>query len=57
MDDRDVTSCFLLFHDISESPRKIHHLVMDFRSLGSPFQSASQYTCKSKNNVKENKSG
>jgi len=42
VDVRDVLFCFLLFHDISESPRKIHHPVVDFQSLGSPFQSASQ---------------
>jgi len=55
VDDGDVTSCFLLFHDISESPRKIHNPVVDFQSLGLSFQFASQYARKSKDDVKKSK--
>jgi len=44
VEDQGITFCFLLFHDISESPRKMHHPhpVVGFLSLGSSFQSTSQ---------------
>ena len=40
-EDLDTVVCFLHFHEIRESPRNIHHPVVDRQESGHPAQSAS----------------
>lgn len=42
VDERETISCFLLFQEKKESPRKIQNSVVDLRSVGSLAQSASK---------------
>lgn len=46
VEERDTTSCFLLFQAIREEPRKIENHVVDFLSLTSPAQSESEKAVK-----------
>ena len=39
--DLDTRACFLLFQEIKESPRNMHHPVTEWRVLGHPSQSTS----------------
>lgn len=39
-------ACFLLFHDISDLPRKVQYLVTERRVIGHLAQSVSQYLVK-----------
>ena len=43
VDDLETLSCFLHFHEIKESPRYMHHLVVDRRVSDHPAQSALEY--------------
>lgn len=43
VDDFEIESCFLPFHEIGALPRNIHQPVVDFLMSGHPAQSASQY--------------
>lgn len=55
VEDRETTFCFLFFQEIRESPIKIQKLVVDFRSVGSLAQLASEYVRNSKEEVDGNK--
>jgi hypothetical protein len=46
VEDLETQSCFLHFHEIKASPRKMHQPVIDFLVFGQPAQLASLYEVK-----------
>lgn len=53
VEEHATTSCFLLHHEINESPRNKQNLVVDWFVVGSPIQSASENARSSRVDVED----
>jgi hypothetical protein len=53
-DDLETTTCFLLFHDMSDLPRKIQYPVIERLVKGHHAQSVSQYVVRCSGPFEEN---